>query len=96
MVQKQIDEQLVKFADRFRFTRMGSVFSVQPLSQQENNNFDLKKYSKIHTWMLQQGYLMTPSPYETMYISHAHNNENILKFVGTLEKSFEYCLWQSC
>ena len=52
----------------------------------------LHYYKKFHRLMLNKGYYLPPSPYETLFISSVHTKENIRGFVHTaceLIRSFD-------
>ena len=44
---------------------------------------DLLYYKKFHRLMLNKGYYLPPSPYESMFISSSHTKEDITGFVQT-------------
>ena len=44
---------------------------------------ELSYYKKFHRLMLNKGYYLPPSPYESMFISSSHNKEDITGFVQT-------------
>ncbi|SVB88266.1 uncharacterized protein METZ01_LOCUS241120, partial [marine metagenome] len=41
----------------------------------------LPYYKKFHRLMLDQGYYLPPSPYESLFISSTHTKEDITGFV---------------
>ena len=43
----------------------------------------LSYYKKFHRLMLNKGYYLPPSPYETLFISSVHTKEDISGFVHT-------------
>ena len=68
--------------------RFGSMFGVF-FSQNAVHSWadvlstDLSYYKKFHRLMLNKGYYLPPSPYESMFISSSHTKEDITGFVQT-------------
>jgi glutamate-1-semialdehyde 2,1-aminomutase len=81
-------KELKEYADSFEFKRLGSVFVFKPLKNKQIYSELYNDYSKLNTAMLREGFIMTPSPDETMYISYSHTEEDILSFSNTLAKIF--------
>ena len=68
--------------------RCGSMFSLFFSSKEIRNWNDvlssqLFNYKKFHHLMLNKGYYLPPSPYESMFISSSHTKEDITGFVHT-------------
>ena len=69
--------------------RCGSMFGLF-FSQNAVHNWDgilsteLSYYKKFHRLMLNKGYYMPPSPYESMFISSSHTREDVTGFVNTV------------
>ena len=68
--------------------RCGSMFGLFFSSKGIRNWNDvlssqLSIYKKFHHLMLNKGYYLPPSPYESMFISSSHTKEDITSFVHT-------------
>ena len=68
--------------------RCGSMFGIffSPISIHNWNEVlssQISYYKKFHSLMLNNGYYLPPSPYESLFISSSHTKEDITGFVNT-------------
>jgi len=74
--------------------RCGSMFGLFFSSKEIRNWNDillsqLSNYKKFHHLMLNKGYYLPPSPYESMFISSTHTKEDIKGFVHTAHEAIK-------
>ena len=83
-LETNLQKELKEYTGSFKFKRLGSVFIFRPLKNNQISSELYNDYSKLNIAMLKEGFIMTPSPDETVYISY----EDILSFSNTLAKIF--------
>ncbi len=69
-------------------TGMLSLFFREktPQNFEEAKNSDTKTFKKLFSFLIKNGILIPPSPFEAWFISISHSEEDIEKFAGILKK----------
>lgn len=85
---QQIKDKLSPYHDHFKFSYLGSIFSLRLMKNGMDYDLAYQDYSNLQKRLMRRGILMTPSPDETMYISTAHTTEDIDELVESLRTEF--------
>jgi glutamate-1-semialdehyde 2,1-aminomutase len=96
---KKLAQGIEKAANKYKIplclTGLGSMmcifFTEQPvLNYDMAKNSDLKMFNNYFWSMNSQGIYLPPSQFEAIFISLAHNDEDLTKTITAIEKSFKY------
>lgn len=83
------------FKDRVCVNRVGSLLSVfftsEPVEDEKTaKTSDVKAYSKYFNFMFDAGIYLAPSQFEAMFVSAAHNEEDLERTCRQIEACAEY------
>ncbi|MCL2688777.1 MAG: glutamate-1-semialdehyde 2,1-aminomutase [Chitinispirillia bacterium] len=73
-----------------RFERVGSIFWLHldegelPKKPAEISRAAMERYKTLYWPLLEKGFYLPPSPYEVMFLSASHNEEELTKFADAL------------
>jgi glutamate-1-semialdehyde 2,1-aminomutase len=97
---KMLEDGLFEASEEANLTatvnRVGSMVGVFFGSASIRNFADVKRtnhklYPRFHRTMLESGFYLPPSPFETIFLSTAHSIADVQKTVRASEKAFKEC-----
>jgi glutamate-1-semialdehyde 2,1-aminomutase len=84
-------QALIAGRDDVSFVQLGSMFTLffrggdLPTNMEEVGACDFERFGRFFNFMLQQGMLLPPSQYEANFLSVAHSEADLQRYVDALE-----------
>ena len=95
-LEEGLAEVASKSSARVSLNRVGSMIGLFFTSEPVRNFRDSKRsnaasYAKFHRSMLEQGFYLPPSPFETIFLSTSHTESEVSRTVKAASTAFKEC-----
>lgn len=99
LISAQVENGLVGAAKDanvdLQLTRVGSMvglfFTREPVTNYKSvKSSDTVAYTMMFNWMLEKGVYLPPSPFETIFVSAAHNQNDVARTIKAAKEAFQW------